>query len=66
LLNDIAERLAAVNNDAVRQGFVGGFPDFNETDWGNGIVQCGTVLIKHMAGVRHSSVAGGSSQQEGL
>ena len=51
-LDDIAERFAAVNDYAVRNGFVGGLPDFNDTEWGNGVVQCVTVLIKPMAGER--------------
>ncbi len=43
-LDDFAARMRATQNYAVRNGYVGGFPNFFHKDYGKGIV-CGTVLI---------------------
>jgi ribosomal protein S18 len=47
---DIAARFVAVHDYAIRHGFVAGFPDYNDTEWGNGVVQCGVVLINDRSG----------------
>ena len=39
------ERFRAINNWAARRGYVGGFPNFNQADYGQGVV-FGVVLIK--------------------
>ena len=43
-LNDFDLRMRATQDYAVRQGFVGGFPNFFHADHGTGLV-CGTVLL---------------------
>jgi Astacin (Peptidase family M12A) len=43
-IDDFAARMRATQNYAVRNGYVGGFPNFFHRDYGKGIV-CGTVLI---------------------
>ncbi len=45
-IDDFAARMRATQNYAVRNGYVGGFPNFFHKDYGKGIV-CGTVLIGH-------------------
>ncbi len=42
---DIAARFTATNDWAASHGFVGGFPNFHEADYGNGRVY-GTILLK--------------------
>ena len=43
-LNDFADRMRKTQEYAVRNGYIGGFPNFFHADYGSGIV-CGTVLI---------------------
>jgi|SRR5215469_8343936 len=43
-LNDIGARFRGTQDYATRNGFVGGFPNFYNADYGNGTV-CGTVLL---------------------
>ncbi len=43
-LEDFGARMRATQNYAVRNGYIGGFPNFYQADYGKGIV-CGTVLI---------------------
>jgi hypothetical protein len=45
-IDDFAARMRATQNYAVRNGYVGGFPNFFHKDYGKGIL-CGTVLIGH-------------------
>jgi hypothetical protein len=45
-IDDFAARMRATQDYAVRNGYVGGFPNFFHKDYGKGIV-CGTVLIGH-------------------
>ncbi|NEZ54981.1 hypothetical protein [Adonisia turfae] len=45
---DIGARFRAVNDWAVKNGYRGGFPNFHQADYGNGVVY-GTILIKHEA-----------------
>jgi hypothetical protein len=47
-LDDIGARFRATQDYANKNGFVGGFPNFFQADYGNGIV-CGTVLLKQNA-----------------
>jgi hypothetical protein len=47
-LNDFWGRFKATQDYAVKQGFVGGFPNFYHADYGNGVV-CGTILLKPTA-----------------
>jgi hypothetical protein len=42
------DRIRAVNDWAVRNGYVSGFPNFHEADYGNGTVY-GCILLKHEA-----------------
>lgn len=48
-LDDIGARFKATHDYAVKNGFLGGFPNFYHADYGNGIV-CGTLLIEKSAG----------------
>jgi hypothetical protein len=48
-LDDIGARFRGTQDYAIRNGFVGGFPNFYHADYGKGIV-CGTILIKPIAG----------------
>ena len=43
-LTDFGARMRATADYASRNGFVGGFPNFYNADYGNGTV-CGTVLL---------------------
>ncbi|MCK9861354.1 hypothetical protein [Paenibacillus sp. ATY16] len=43
-LNDFAQRMKAVQDYAVKNGFVGGFPTYFIADYHHGIV-CGTILL---------------------
>jgi hypothetical protein len=44
-LDDFVARFKATHDYARRNGFIGGFPNFNHADYGNGTV-CGTILIR--------------------
>lgn len=44
-LEDFAARMRATTNYAVQHGYIGGFPNGFNTDYGKGMV-CGTILIK--------------------
>jgi len=56
--DDIPGRFVAVHNYAIRNGYLGGFPDYNDTEWGNGVVQCGVVLIHDRAGKVYNPLYG--------
>lgn len=43
-LDDFGQRMRSTQDYAIRNGFVGGFPNFHHGDYGNGIV-CGTILL---------------------
>jgi hypothetical protein len=44
--DDIGARFRATNDYAFRNGFAGGFPNFHQADYGQGIVY-GTILLHH-------------------
>jgi hypothetical protein len=46
--NDVGARFRATNDYANRHGFAGGFPNFYQADYGQGLVY-GTLLIRHEA-----------------
>jgi hypothetical protein len=48
-LDDIGARFRAANDYAVRNGFLGGYPNMFHADYGKGVV-CGVILIKKEAG----------------
>jgi hypothetical protein len=48
-LDDIRARMISANNYAVKNGYLSGFPTFDQADYGKGIV-CGIILIKREAG----------------
>ncbi|PFK46727.1 hypothetical protein COJ23_22245 [Priestia megaterium] len=43
--DDIGQRFRATNDYAVKNGYVGGFPNFHQADYGQGVVN-GTILLK--------------------
>lgn len=49
-LDDIGARMRTAHEYAVRNGYLGGFPNFYHEDYGKGIV-CGIILIKRQAGI---------------
>jgi hypothetical protein len=48
-LDNIRARMTSANDYAYRNGYLGGFPTFFQTNYGKGIV-CGIILIKKEAG----------------
>jgi hypothetical protein len=54
-LDDFVARFKATHDYARRNGFIGGFPNFNHADHGNGIV-CGTILVKESEGAMWQDV----------
>ncbi len=44
-LDNIKARMTSADDYALNHGYIGGFPTFHHTDYGNGIV-CGIILIK--------------------
>ena len=49
-LDDIRAMMTSANDYAFKNGYLGGFPTFFHTEYGNGIIVCGIVLIKKNAG----------------
>ena len=43
---DVGARFRATNDYAVRNGFLAGFPNFHQADYGRGVVY-GTILLRH-------------------
>ncbi|MES0335140.1 MAG: hypothetical protein SFH39_02105 [Candidatus Magnetobacterium sp. LHC-1] len=47
-VDDVGARFRSVYDYAIRHGYVGGFPNFHQANYGTGVVY-GTILLKHEA-----------------